>query len=131
MGISFPTDTVRSLEREESIKINQAKEELEKFKRAIAVSINSSYSKLIAAYLTIQSQKENVKTAQEGLRIARESYKEGVIKNSDLLAAELSLTKARTLYINALYSYYVALAELKRDSGVEDENIILGEVYED
>ncbi|HPD79109.1 MAG TPA: TolC family protein [Spirochaetota bacterium] len=130
-GSLFSTDTVRSLEREESIKINQAKEELEKFKRAISVNINSSYSKLIAAYLTIQSQKENVKTAQEGLRIARESYKEGVIKNSDLLAAELSLTKARTLYINALYSYYVALAELKRDSGVEDENIILGEVYED
>jgi len=112
-------------ERQQEIQMREAKEELNRLKHSIALSINSSYSKLVSAYLTIKSQKENIKTAQEGLRIARESYKEGIIKNSDLLAAELSLTKARTLYINALYSYYVALAELKRDTA-SDEDIILG-----
>jgi len=89
------------------------------------VSINSSYSKLLTACMTIKSQKENVKTAEEGLRIARESYRAGVIKNSELLASELALTSAKTSYINALYSYYVAMAELKKETGIEDENIIL------
>ena len=77
--------------------------------------------------MTITSQKENVKTAEEGLRIARESYRAGVIKNSELLTSELALTSAKTSYINALYTYYVALAELKKETGIENDNIILEE----
>ncbi len=126
-GALLPSDSIRSHEREERLKIKEGEQELARLRGAIAVSINSSYSKLITAYMTINSQKENVKTAEEGLRIARESYRAGVIKNSELLASELSLTSAKTSYINALYSYYVSLAELKRETGLDDDSIILEE----
>lgn len=126
-GALFPADSVRAQEREERLKIKEGEQELARLRSAISVSINSSYSKLLTAYMTINSQKENVKTAEEGLRIARESYRAGVIKNSELLASELSLTSAKTSYINALYSYYVALAELKKETGLDDEKIILEE----
>jgi len=123
-GALFPADSVRSLERKERLNIKEGEQELARLKSAISVYINSSYSKLLTAYMTINSQKENIKTAKEGLRIARESYRAGVIKNSELLASELALTSARTSYINSLYSYYLALAELKRETGLEYEKII-------
>lgn len=124
-GSLFPTDSVRAQEREERLKIKEGEQELTRLRSAIYVTINSAYSKLITSYMTINSQKVNVKTAEEGLRIARESYRAGVIKNSELLASELALTSAKTSYINALYTYYVALAELKKETGIEDDNIIL------
>ncbi len=127
-GSILPTDPTRAQEREENLKLKEAEEALLKLKRLIGISIRSNYSKLNTSYLTIKSQKENVITAEEGLRIAKESYKAGVIKNSDLLSAELSLTNARTGYINAVYDYYVSLAELKKEIGIEDERVIMEEI---
>jgi outer membrane protein len=127
-GTLIPADSVRAAEREEKLKIKEAEEELLKLKRLIGISIRSNYSKLLSSYLTIKPQKENVGTAEEGLRIAKESYVAGVIKNSELLSAELSLTNARTSYINAVYGYYVSLAELKKEIGISDENIIMEDV---
>jgi outer membrane protein len=123
-GSLLPTDSIRALEREERLKIRQAEGELLKLKRIIAISIRSSYSGLITSYHTIVSRRENVETAQEGLRIAKESYRAGVIKNYELLSAQFSLTEARTGYINAVNQYYLSLAELKRETGIEDERII-------
>ncbi len=125
-GALIPADPARAAEREEALKIREAEEEFLSLKRLIGITIRSSFSKLITSCLTIGSQKRNVETAVEGLRIARESYRAGIIKNSELLSSELTLTDARRGYINAIYSYYVALAELKKEIGVDDEKIILG-----
>jgi outer membrane protein len=127
-GTLFPVDSVNAAEREEKLKIKEAEEDLLKLKRLIAISIRSNYSRLLTSYLTIKSQKENVNTAEEGLRIARESYRAGIIKNSELLSTELTLTNARTGYINSLYGYYVSLAELKKEIGINDEGIIMEEI---
>jgi outer membrane protein len=123
-GTLFPTDSIRALEREERLRIRQAEEELLKLKRIIAISIKSSYSGLVTSFHTIISRRDNVETAREGLRIAKESYRAGVIKNSELLSAQFSLTEARTGYINAVNQYYLSLAELKRETGIEDEKLI-------
>ena len=99
-----------------------------KLKRLISINISSGYSKLITSGLTIASQKENVETAEEGVRIARESFRAGVIKNSELLTSEFALTSAKTGYINAINSYYTALAELKKETGLTDYSIIFEKV---
>lgn len=122
----LPFDSTRDSKRSEELKAAQAEEELARIKRMIAISVRSSYNRLVTSCLTIQSQKENVMTAEEGLRIARESYRAGVIRNSDLISAQVGLTAARTGYINALYSYYVSLAALKKETCTEDDSVILG-----
>jgi len=124
----FGLDSNNSLSREEELMAKEGEVELLKLKRLIAININSGYSKLLTSYLTILSHKENVETAGEGLRIARESFRAGVIKNSDLLSSELSLTTAKTGYINAINSYYTALAELKKETGLGDTSIIFEKV---
>jgi outer membrane protein len=127
-GAIIPADPTRAAEREEKLKLKEAEEELIQLKRLIGISIRSNYSKLITSYLTIKSQKENVETAEEGLRVARESYRAGIIKNSELLSSQLSLTNARTGYINAVYGYFISLAELKKDIGINDEKIIMEDI---
>ena len=122
-----PADPARAVEREEALKIQEADEEIARIKRLIGISIRTSYSRLLTSSATIRSQRENVVTAEEGLRIAREAYRAGAIKNFELLAAELSLTTAKTGYINAIHGYYTSLAELKREMGVDDERVIMEE----
>jgi outer membrane protein len=127
-GSLFGADSGSSFSKEADLSVKQSQEELLKLKRLISINISSGYSKLITSGLTIASQKENVETAAEGVRIARESFRAGVIKNSELLSSELALTSAKTGYINAVNSYYTALAELKKETGLSDYSIIFEKV---
>jgi outer membrane protein TolC len=127
-GALFGADSNSSYSREADISVKQSEEELLKLKRLIAINISSGYSKLLTSYLTIVSQRENVETAAEGVRIARESFRAGVIKNSELLTSELALTSAKTGYINSINSYFTALAELKKETGLSDYSIIFEKV---
>ncbi len=126
-GSLLPVDQAKSHVREEEEEVKAAGEELENLSRLISLSIRSSHAKLLTASLSIDTQKEGVALAEEGLRIARESYKAGVIKNSELIAAEYALTAAKTGLITSLYNYHMAAAELRKELGVADSEIIFME----
>ncbi|MCU0848685.1 MAG: TolC family protein [Spirochaetes bacterium] len=125
-GSLLPIDPTRAREREEKENMDRAEHEISKIRRLVLISIKSSCYGLQTSFKTIQSQKENVAKSEEGIRIARESYRAGVIKNSELLGSQLALTEARTGYINAINGYYQSLAELQRDTGIDDEGEIFG-----
>ncbi|OGF48016.1 MAG: hypothetical protein A2231_13010 [Candidatus Firestonebacteria bacterium RIFOXYA2_FULL_40_8] len=65
----------------------------------------------------IKSQKENVRQAEEYLRIAQSSYTSGVITNYDVMDAHLSLLTAKTAYLQALYDLTVAKAAFLKAIG--------------
>lgn len=123
-GSLFRLDSAGAHAREEKLAMQEAAEEMMRLKKRILINISSSYSRLFTAYQTILSEKDNVETANEGFRIARESFKAGVIKNSDLISSQYLLTTAKINYINAINSYYTALAELKREAALTDISII-------
>ncbi|TFH41998.1 MAG: TolC family protein [Chrysiogenales bacterium] len=125
-GSLIPLDSARSREREARELMLAAEEELSKIKSLITISIRSSYSSLVTSQKTIRSHRENVEKAREGLRIARESYRAGIIKNSELFGAQVALTQAQAGYISAVNSYYQSLAKLMKDAGVDDESVIFG-----
>ena len=122
----LPIDSTRAQAREAKARGLEAEEELAKVKRLITISIKSSYSSLLTSRQAIQSHRENVEKAKEGLRIARESYRAGVIKNSELLGAQMALTQAQAGYINGVNGYYQSLAKLRKDIGTDDDRIIFG-----
>ena len=119
-GSLLQLDSNAAHAREEELAVKQATEEMMKLKKLISINISSCYSKLFTAYQTILSERENVKTADEGLRVAKESFRAGVIKNSDFVSSQYLFTAAKTNYINAINSYYTALAEIKRETGLAD-----------
>jgi len=119
------------VEREEKEKLKEIEERIKQVKQSIIIAVRTDYGKLITAYETIIAQNKNIETASEGLRIAKESYRAGVIKNSDLLNAELQLTSARMGYIKAINDFYCTIAQLKKDTGFDCTEIIFTEeMYE-
>lgn len=108
-----------------------AREEIDlsaaQLRRSVEVSVRRDYYAMKTASLTLATRLENIATAQEGLRIARESYREGIVRSSDLLAAETALTGARGAFTDALYSFYTAMADLQKDTGVDTIRVFFEE----
>jgi len=115
----LPFSTTAGKKREAESQAGEAEINISQLKQSIEISVRRDYLEMKTALITLSSREENIETAEEGLRIARESYKEGIVRNSELLSAESSLTNARGSYTEALYTYYASLADLQRDMGVD------------
>lgn len=126
-GSLVPVDTVQGVEREQKEKLQEIEQQIKQLKQAIAIAVRADYGKLVTAYQTIVSQRKNIETATEGLRVAKESYRAGVIKNADLLNAELQLTSSRMGYIKAINDFWCAVAQLKKDTGFDCTDSIFTE----
>ncbi len=75
---------------------------------------------LDALFTTIEQNKkvidaadEMIKQAEEGMRIASESYKNGLIQAAELTDTQIMLMKSRINYLNALMNYTVSIQKLK------------------
>jgi len=66
----------------------------------------------------VESQKENVKQAEEGLRLANVRYANDMATELDVLDARLALTQARKNYAQAVYNHMLARLSLKKAMGV-------------
>jgi outer membrane protein len=76
------------------------------------------------AYLKMRESEKNIKTvelaieqAKENFRINTEQYKEQIATQTDVLIAQVLLSRTRTNYYNALYDYEIARAALFRSMG--------------
>jgi outer membrane protein TolC len=69
-------------------------------------------------YENIRMGLKNIETAKEGLRIARLNYDEGLISILELNSSMTELTRAKVQFLQAVYNYNIAAAELEKISGV-------------
>jgi outer membrane protein len=97
----------------------QADLEMDDFVRNLRLNIQQGLLKLISASNAILSQKENIASAEESLRVAIIQFKNGMIDNPRFLDANVELSNAKTLYIQALYDLQSAKAELNRAIGYD------------
>ena len=70
----------------------------------------------------IVSQKENVKQAEEGLRLAELGFKNGVNTQLEVMDAQTALDLARKNYLSAVYNYNIAVVMLEKATGTLKEN---------
>jgi outer membrane protein TolC len=61
----------------------------------------------------IVSQYETVKLAEKGYDLANRGYKDGVLNQIDVLDAELRFNQTKLAYLQAIYDYLTAKAELE------------------
>jgi len=66
---------------------------------------------------TIQTQRENVKLAQEVYESTQNNYNNGLAPLTDLLDTENALTEAQNSYTQALLNYRIAEIQLKKANG--------------
>lgn len=118
-GALSPLDTSHAKAKQSRSSAKQTEHQMDDFIKGVKLEIQRGYLKLKAAHVSLSSQQGNVATAEEGLKAAITQFRNGIIDNTKLLEANVQLITARTLYIQSLYDFQVARAELNRAIGVE------------
>ena len=80
--------------------------------------MESKFRTISQEYETIQMGLKNMESAKEGVRIAELNYHEGMITILELNASYNDLTRAKVNYLQALYNYNIAIAELEKLTGI-------------
>ena len=122
-GSLVPFDSSHAKSSQLKSKALQAKLQLEEFIKQVKLDVQQKFLKLKSASNSIYSQQGNVETAEESLRVSIIQFRNGIIDNSRLLEANVELTTAKTLFIQALHNYQVAKAELNKAIGRDIFNI--------
>ena len=122
LGISFPI--FNGLKRTSQIgemKVTRKILQLnyEKLNDNTRIQVEDLSLTITKEYENIQLGLKNIETAKEGVRIADLNYQEGLISILELNASYNELTKARVAYLQAMFNYNIALAELEKISGIK------------
>jgi outer membrane protein TolC len=96
---------------------------LKGLKDGVKFEVSQAILKIEEARESLLSQEKNVEQAEESLRIANLNYTEGMITVLDVSAAQTALTQARVNYSQAVYDFFVSVADFERSLGVKSNEI--------
>ena len=120
LGLKIPIVSgfgTRAKIRQAQIESQALEATLKDTRLAMDLAYENAHSRLTNNLLTIDSQKENVKLAEEVLLNTQNNYQQGLASLTDLLEAERSLSDAKNNYTNALLDYKLAEIQLLKTQG--------------
>ena len=120
LGVNIPIFSgfgTRAKIRQAQIESQALEATLKDTRLAMDLAYENARSQLTNNLLTIDSQKENVKLAEEVLLNTQNNYQQGLASLTDLLEAERSLSDAKNNYTTALLDYKLAEIELLKSQG--------------
>ena len=120
LGLKIPIFSgfgTRAKIRQAQIESQALEATLKDTRLAMDLAYENAHSRLTNNLLTIDSQKENVKLAEEVLLNTQNNYQQGLASLTDLLEAERSLSDAKNNYTNALLDYKLAEIQLLKSQG--------------
>ena len=120
LGLNIPIFSgfgTRAKIRQAQIESQALEATLKDTRLAMDLAYENARSQLTNNLLTIDSQKENVKLAEEVLLNTQNNYRQGLASLTDLLEAERSLSDAKNNYTTALLDYKLAEIELLKSQG--------------
>ena len=106
----------------EKAKLRQAQIDLIDSQESVLFELKQAMLAIADADELVQSQQLNLKRAEEGMRLAEIGYKQGVNTQVEILDTRAALTKAQSLYYEAIYSHNVAKLLLLRAMGTLEES---------
>jgi len=103
----------------------QAQESVSAMKKGVSYRIYEAFMNVEEARKNIELNRNALKTAEEGTRLLKVRYENGLSSLADLLNAQFSLEQARTGLVERENAYKIALATLSFESGtiLKDLNI--------
>lgn len=90
----------------------------ERTEQLLRLDVTDKYHRMRSAERAFHLARVTITQAEEALRIERERFEAQVATSTDVLDAEMALTRARANHINAYYSYLLARAQLRRAMGL-------------
>ena len=82
-----------------------------KAEEGVKIQIQAAELKMAEARKRIAGQEKNIKQAEKAVQIAQTRYKSGVGTQLELLDTQVAMTRAQTVYAQAIYDFLVARAE--------------------
>jgi len=98
-----------------------AAEALAAARRSVASEVRSAFYDLEQADRVLETETQNVQTADESLEIAKSNFAAGLGTQLDILQAASDVTRTRTTRLSAIYLHNVALARLAHACGSSTE----------
>ena len=95
------------------LEVRKTNESIADVKQKLKISGQNILSKMDDAKNRIKANMETVKLAERGYELANISFKNGVINQIDVLDAELTLNQTKLAYLQAIYDYLEAKADLE------------------
>src|SRR6059036_700926 len=89
-----------------------ALEALAAARRSVASEVRSAFFDLQQAERVLETETQNVQTADEALEMAKSNFGAGLGTQLDILQAAADVTRTRTTRLSAIYLHNVALARL-------------------
>ena len=125
IGIGFTWNLFDGLNREADVRVSRlAKEtiglEKEKAKNTLDVMVQEIYSQLQEAKDEVNTLQTTIAMSEELLRIRRKSFEEGMATSTEVVDAEVMLSKVRIAMLLAYYQFDVSLASLCSVCGVPE-----------
>jgi outer membrane protein len=103
---------------EANANLNVLRANEESLRQTVFLEVQQAYLNLKDAEERIPTAELTVKQAEENFEIANGRYAAGVGNPIEVTDAEVSLSNAKTSYIQALYDYKVAWASLEKAMGI-------------
>ena len=125
IGIGFTWNLFDGLNRESDVRVSRlAKEsialEKEKAENALEVLVQELYSKIQEAKDETKTLQTTLTMSEELLRIRQKSFEEGMSTSTEVVDAEVMLSKVQIAMLLATYQFDVSLASLCSVCGVPD-----------
>ena len=98
--------------------VRQAMAQAESITDNIAFQVNEAYRNAVTAWVGIDDARPAVDQASENYRLVKLRLLEGAATPTEIADAQASLTRAQQNYLNARYSYLIAMDRLEYAMGV-------------
>lgn len=121
--LSFPIFqgfSIRNQEKQVAVGREQLQLQRDYTVRNLVLQLNNAHTNMLKALEQIESNREGVRLAERGFRIAQTRYKAGAGTLLELNDAEIALTQAKLNLNQAMYDYLAAETEYRQVLGRED-----------
>ena len=125
IGVGFTWNIFDGLDREKRIRQARLTSQSlaigkEKAVTDLQVGVDKFYSQMQNAMDNVKARNTTLEMSNELVRIREKSFKEGMATSSDVVAAQVVLSKVKTAFLLAYYQYDVALANLLSICGIPE-----------
>ncbi|MCY7361432.1 MAG: TolC family protein [Ignavibacteria bacterium] len=116
LGLSWNLNLFRNSfkVKQSELEVKKTEEQIRDVKQKLKLLSESTLIDLDDAKQRLKSQKETIELAKRGVELANLSYASGVLNQIDVQDAELTLYQSRLAYIQTIYEYQIAKAELEK-----------------
>jgi outer membrane protein len=115
IGMSWNLNFFRNTykKNQSELEVKKTEETIIDVKQKLKIAGQNIISRMDDAKKRITANLETVRLAERGLELANISFKNGVINQIDVMDAELMVNQSRLAYLQAIYDYLTARAELE------------------